>query len=66
MLMVFVCKWYSNPKTKQRKMFSIEAMIQVCGQSIHTKENTNRKQIYQKNIFILLHCSKTEIMLTTF
>lgn len=66
MLMVFVCKWYSDPKTKQIKMLSIEAMIQVCGQNIHTRENTNRKQIYQKNIFILLHCSKTEIMLTTF
>lgn len=53
-------------KNKTKKMFSIEAMIQVCGQNIHTRENANRKQIYQKNIFILLHCSKTEMMLTTF
>ena len=36
-------------------------MIQVYGQSIHTRENTNRKQIYKKNIFILLHCTKINV-----
>lgn len=40
-------------------------MIQVCGQSIHTRENTDRKQINEENIFILFHKSKIEIMSAT-
>lgn len=52
-LVVFVCKWCSNPKRKQiTKILTIEARTQVCRQSTYTRKNTNRKQIREENIFM--------------